>query len=86
MPKTRDAEAVIERGRTEQGYVFKDEKAFLKCKNKVCYVPELHDMGYTRKNFLDLCGGRADLAEELFFTVDWQSPESLLEDWLQQGE
>ena len=85
-PEKGDADAVIERGATEQGYVFKDERAFVKYKRKVCYIPELHDGGYTRQDFLDMCGGNEVVAAELFDMVDWQSPETLLEEWFQHGE
>ena len=85
-PEIDEAEAIIERGGTEQGWVFKDENAFVNRTDKVCYIPELHDTGYTRQNFLDMCGGREDFAAELFDFVDWQSPETLLQEWLANGE
>ena len=85
-PAKGEAEAVIERGATEQGYVFKDERAFEKFKKKICYIPELHDGGYTRQDFVDMCNGREDFARELFYYVDWQSPETLLEEWFVNGE
>lgn len=77
-PETDEAEAVTCREYYRQGFIFKDEEAFLKFPDKVCYVPELSDEGYTRQNFLDMCNGQVDVATMIFETVDWQSPETLL--------
>ena len=85
-PAKGGATAVIKRGATEQGRVFKDERAFVKYKKKVCYIPELHDGGYTRQDFLDICGGREDFAAICFEVVDWQSPETWIEEQVQSGE
>ena len=76
-PETDEAEAVICREYYRQGFVFKDEEAFLHCPDKVCYVPELFDEGYTRQDFLDMCYGQEEMADMLFEMVDWQSPETL---------
>ncbi len=84
-PETDEHEAIIERGSTEQGYVFKDEEAYENDKDKVCYVPELSDEAYTGKDFLDIAGEQ-DLADELFDQVDWQHPETLWEEWWNYGE
>jgi hypothetical protein len=81
-PETDESEAIIEREWYGQGYIFKDDEAFYNHLDKVCYVPELHDGGYTRQDFLDLVNGRVDFAEELYFMVDWQSPETLLNEWV----
>lgn len=51
-PETDEAEAVIDREYYRQGFIFKDEEAFLNFPDKVCYVPELSDEGYTRQSFL----------------------------------
>lgn len=81
---------VINRDRFKggQGYVFKDDVAFYDTKNpdKVCYVPELSDETYTRKDFLELCDNNEELAELLYESLDWQHPETLLEDWEINGE
>ena len=85
-PETEEHEAVIERGPTEQGYVFKDEEAYYESSDdKVCYVPELSDEVYTKQSFLDIAGEQ-DLADELFDEVDWQYPETLFEEWWDTGE
>lgn len=85
-PARRGRDAVIERGGTWQGYVFKDERAFYKRKRKVCYIPELHDSLYTRQDFLDLCNGNASMAEYIFYAVDWQSPDALILEMFDAGE
>lgn len=76
-PETEDQEAVIDRGYYRQGWIFKDEEAFRLYPERVCYVPELSDEGYTRQDFLAMCNGQEELAEFLFEMVDWQSPETL---------
>ena len=76
-PETEDQEAVIDRGYYRQGWIFKDEEAFRLYPERVCYVPELSDDGYTRQDFLAMCNGQEELAEFLFEMVDWQSPETL---------
>ena len=77
-PETEEQEAVIDREYYRQGWIFKDEEAFLHHPERVCYVPELSDEGYTRQNFLDMCNGQEEVAALLFESVDWQSPETLL--------
>ena len=76
-PETEDQEAVIDREYYRQGWIFKDEEAFRLHPERVCYVPELSDEGYTRQDFLAMCNGQEELAEFLFEMVDWQSPETL---------
>lgn len=81
----------IERGEYRQGYVFKDEDAFLNRPEDVCYVPESSDDTYTRNDILSLCKGNEKIAEEVFYNVDEQSPEmeiaSLIEiKWIRYNE
>ena len=85
-PAKGDTEAIIKRGGTEQGMVYKDERAFYKYKKKVCYIAELDDDTYTRQDFLNLCNGNESMAEYIFYAVDWQSPETLIEEMIQHGE
>lgn len=77
-PETEDQEAVLDRGYYRQGWIFKDEEAFRLHPEQVCYVPELSDEGYTRQDFLAMCNGQEEVATLLFESVDWQSPETLL--------
>lgn len=77
IPGTDGAEPVIERDYFQQGWIVKDEEAFLHYPDKVCYVPELSDSAYTRNDFLDICNGQEEFAAMLFEMVDWQSPETL---------
>lgn len=60
-PETEDTEAVIDRDYYRQGWIFKDEEAFLHYPDKVCYVPELSDEGYTRQVFWIWWAGRRNL-------------------------
>ncbi len=63
-----------------QGMIFKDEGAYKFHKDQPCYSPELSDSLYTGNDFLDLCNGQQALADQLFEEVDWQSPETLIEE------
>lgn len=81
-----DMPEVIEREYYGQGMIFKDEEAYKNYPDRVCYVPELSDITYTRQDFLNLCDGNVEMADELFDNCDWQHPESLLEDWIVNGE
>ena len=81
-----DMPEVIEREYYGQGMIFKDEEAYKEHPEQVCYVPELSDSIYTRQDFLNLCDGNVEMADELFDNCDWQHPESLIEDWVVNGE
>ena len=76
----------IVRGETAQGYVYKNSKAFYDKTNEVCYIPELHDTEYTYEDFMSMCGNSFEVASDLFDVVDWQSPESQLEDYISNDE
>ena len=69
-----------------QGWVFKDWDTFHNRPDMPCYVPELHDAVYTRNEFMNLCNGQEEIAERLFYEVDWQSPSTLLDEWERTGE
>lgn len=42
--------------------------------------------GYTRQDFIELCDGNEGLAKELYEHVDWQHPETLWDEWLEDEE
>ena len=76
-----------------QGTIYKNWEAYDKDPSEVCYIPELicyipemSDTKYTREDFVRLCGGNEELAREIFLEVDWQHPESLIEEWKVNGE
>lgn len=75
----------IEREYYGQGDIFKDEEAFLK-KEGVCYVAELSDEKYTYDDFIKIANNNLKLAKLLFEFVDWQSPSTLYNDWLNDDE
>lgn len=86
VPETEENEAVIQREYYRQGWIFKDEAAFLFHTDQVCYVPELSDEGYTRQGFMDLCNGQGVFAEECFRAVDWQCPEMWVDEQYREDE
>lgn len=78
---------VIDRGYYRQGWIFKDEEAYLdeEHPDRICYIPELSDFLYTRKDFLNMCNGQSEIADRIFDEVDWQRPETCLEDqWYEE--
>ena len=42
--------------------------------------------GYTKQDFVDICNGDEAMARELFDHVDWQMPETLWDEWLDEEE
>ena len=80
-------DGTIERDYYRQGYVFKSWKNYYSEDDSLpVYVPELTDTIYTKKDIMDLCSGQKEFADELFVFLDWQHPESLLEDWMCNDE
>lgn len=71
----------LQREYFRQGWIFRDWDAFRNHPNAPCYVPELFDTVYTRNDLIDLCNGQEEIAEELFYQLDWQSPSTLLDEW-----
>ena len=78
--------AVIQREFYGQGYIFKDEAAFLSHPDQVCYVPELSDMAYTHNDLLALCDGQEKLAQCCFDCLNWQSPTTWVDEQFIFGE
>ena len=78
----------IEREFYGQGMIFKSDEAFYDTEHpdRICYIPELSDSTYSRNSFLAICDGQVDMAEELYESVDWQHPETLLDEWFRNGE
>lgn len=74
-PKTGAIEIYI----YKQGFIFKDEDAFLNRPDDVCYIAELSDETYTKNDILSICKGNEEIASEVFYNVDWQSPEMEIE-------
>lgn len=75
----------IEKGRTDQGLVYKNPLAFRQ-KNGICYVAELSEYEYTYEDFLNISNGNEDIANIIFETVDWQSPGTLYDEYIQNDE
>lgn len=69
-----------------QGWIFKNPYAFKNEPKKPCYVPELSNTIYTGEDFLNMCNNQADIAEIVFEAVDWQHPETYLDEQYATGE
>ena len=76
----------LQREYFRQGWIFKDPEAFRDREDAPCYVPELNDTVYTKQDFLELCNGQEEIAQELFGQLDWQSPPALFNEWEEMGE
>lgn len=76
----------LQRGALWQGWGFKDSFAFENEEDMPCYVPELVDTYYTKNDILRLCDGSVNIARKIFYQLNWQLPESLLDEELQDGE
>lgn len=70
----------LERHWFQQGYIYKNPNAYFDDKSAVCYVPELSDSLYTGQDFLDMCNGQPEIADHIFDAVDWQNPETYLDE------
>ena len=51
-----------------------------------CYVPELFDIVYTKEDILNMCDDQESIARKIFYQLDWQLPETLLDEELLEGE
>jgi hypothetical protein len=69
----------MERQETYNGYCYKDINAFNN-KKGVCYIAELSDQEYTYQDFLSMCNGNEKLARNIFEDIDWQHPETRLDE------
>lgn len=78
--------ALIQREFYGQGYIVKDEVAFIAHPDQVCYVAELSDTPYTHDDILALCDGQEMLAQLCFDCLDWQSPSTWVDDQFTFGE
>lgn len=70
----------LEKSWLRQGYVYKNPNTYFNELDAVCYVPELSDRLYTRQDFLNMCNGQTDIADHIFDAVDWQHPETYLDE------
>lgn len=85
-PAHNGRDAIVQREFYGQGYIVKDEVAFLHHPDQVCYVPELSDEAYTHEDFLRICDNQELLAQLCFYAVDWQAPETWYDEQFYLGE
>lgn len=73
-----------------QGFVFKDEQAFLFAPDDVCYIAEddypHEEKHYTRKDIVRICDGNVDLATVIFYLLDWQHSETLMDEYRRENK
>ncbi len=76
----------INRKYYRQDMIFKDEDACRNRKDEPCYAPELSYSVYTGNDILNIFNGQQEFADELFEGLDWQHPETLMEDWIRNND
>lgn len=77
-----------------EGCIYKDEDAFINRHDEICYVPEVaasdyehwtvpstDEYCYSHKDLLDICNGDENLCGQLFYSLEWICPETLLAEW-----
>lgn len=69
-----------------QGYIFKDEEAFLTTPDAPCYAPELSEKVYTYLDILRICNRQDEIAKTCFYEIDWQHPETWLDEAIRNDE
>jgi len=71
-----------------QGFVFKSWKNYYEPEKWYlpAYVSELSDEVWTRFKIMWLCDFNEEIADMLFEHVDWQSPDTLFDEWMREGE
>lgn len=74
----------ITKKETDQGFMFKDINAYENKTERICYVPEFDAIKttYSYNDFIKIAENNEDVANFLFETVNWQMPESVLEECL----
>ncbi len=80
-----------------EGNIYKNEDAFLNRPDEVCYVPEYAAEGcegwrvpqnedcFTHNTLLALCKGNEEVCWDLFYSLEWTFPTTLLEEWETNG-
>lgn len=81
-----------------EGNIYKNEDAFLNRPGEVCYVPEYaaednegwrvpenSDGCFTHNSLLALCKGNEEVCQDLFYSLEWTYPETLLDEWDTKG-
>lgn len=77
------------------GYIFKDEEAYEKDWDAICYIPEACfedtepdedgfcciDCGYSHNDLLSLCNYNRELCDVFFYGCKWACPETYWGEW-----
>ena len=70
-----------------QGFVYKDEEAFLFSEDDICYIAEddypEEEIRYTRKDIMRICENNWNTARIVFYLLDWQHPSSVYDEYIE---
>lgn len=76
-----------------EGNIYKNEDAFLKRPDEVCYIPEHaaedhegwqipeNEDCFTHNSLLRLCKESEEICCNLFYSLEWTFPSTLLDEW-----
>lgn len=85
-PAMGNVPEVIKKSFYGQGVIYKNTEAFESDLDTVCYIPELFEDKYTRRDFLRICNQQEEIARVVFEAVDWQSPETYVDELFRDQE
>lgn len=82
--------------RYREGNIYKNEDAFLNRPDEVCYIPEHaadhegwqipeNEDCFTHNSLLKLCKGNEKICCNLFYSLEWTFPSTLLDEWGMYG-
>lgn len=77
---------IVGRSWSGLGWVYKNPETFYHAPSELCYVPEDLDGAYTANDFLELSQGQPEIAEEMFQSVEWEHPETWLDEQFRMGD
>ena len=77
---------IVGRSWSGQRRVYKNPEAFYHAPSELCYVPEDLAGAYTANGFFELSLEQPEIAEEMFQSVEWEHPETWLDEQFRMGE
>ena len=86
IPAIGNKAETIQREFYGQGMIYKNNEAYDSSLDIVCYIPEQSDSKYTHRDFLAMCNEQEEIAQVVFDSVDWQHPETYVDEQFRDQE
>ena len=86
IPAIGNKAETIQREFYGQGMIYKNNEAYDSGLDIVCYIPEQSDSKYTHRDFLAMCNEQEEIAQVVFDSVDWQHPETYVDEQFRNQE